>query len=360
MIECISRKAVDEISGVHPIDDVEQLVRRCREQLDSLVRKRFQDRAKEFQLPNGSLTLKRWSVSIAKEEKELKPEAKDDTWKLAQSNLGTFPVVKKAVSFQATDAKAVLDFIYTLGRYEVNETRDTLLICLIRSTIERFLFEMSLNLKEPKFTVCESSIECLVNKYRECNRKYLAHFNKSSGLVVELISNELLVMWIGFALVHKSLARREPLLRKYGIPLDWQHLSVLVLSDKDAQTAVIELSVYFRNNTKRESEIFNLSGDQQATFEFALEYAQQSEELLRIWEEEHEAAEKRECEQWIKICAKKDQVLKMQKDGTSDETCFEMGDFKHNQQCCQVATRMGKSRWKFLRSGTLRKPCFHS
>ena len=311
VIECISRKAVDEISGVYPIDDVEQLVRRCREQLDSLVRKRFQDRAKEFQLPNGSLTHKRWSVSIAKEEKELKPEAKDDTRTLAMSNFCIFPVVRKAVSFQATDAKAVLDFIHTLGRYGVNET--TLPICLIRSTIERFLFELSLNLKEPKFSVCESSIESLVNKYRECNRKYLAHFNKSSGLVVELISNELLVMWIGFALVHKSLARREPLLRKYGIPLDWQHLSVLVLSDKDAQTAVIELSVYFRNNTKRESEIFNLSGDQQATFEFALEYAQQSEELLRIWEEEHEAAEKRECEQWEKICAKKTQVMKLEK-----------------------------------------------
>ena len=312
MIECISRKAVDEISGVYPIDDVEQLLRQCREELDFHVRKRFQDRAKKFQLPSGSLPHKRWSISIAKEEQEVQPKAKDEVWKLALSNLGIFPVIRPAI-FQTIDAKAVLDFVHTLGRFEVNETRDTLPIGLVRSTIEHFFFEMSQTLKKPNFSVCEASIESLVNEYREFNRKYLSHFNKSSGLVVELLSNELLVMWIGFALVHKSMARREPLLRKYGIPLDWQHLSVLVLSDKDAQNAAIELSVYLRNNIKRESEIFNLSGDQQATFEFALEYAQQSEELLRIWEEEHEAAEKRECEQWIKICAKKDQVLELEK-----------------------------------------------
>ena len=258
-----------------------------------------------------------WSITVPVEPeiKELIDEK--EILERANTNIASLPLTG-ILNPESLDYSASVAYVQFLGKFKLSETSAAMHYSLVLQTIETIFHESAFCLSKPEFCVPIQSIEILANEYKTWNRKYLAHVTKTSSdsispsLVVELLSNEMLIMWTGFALVHKTLKEEIPLLFDYGVPLKWTDISLLVLSKKSAQTVALRVSEYLKENTKEGKQLFCLSGDQNTTMEFALIFAKKTPELLEIWEDEKTAAEEREEEQWLEIVAKQKEIARLQ------------------------------------------------
>ena len=313
MMECIAHKAVNELSGVEPIDDIAAMLNFCRNELECNMSVRWLCHAHSFQIKYDIIDVTHWSINVPSEPAVHKTKDFSKISNIARSNIGLLPLS------ETRDCQEVLELVTLWGKYYLEES--VMFFHLLLNTVEYFFHELALRLVDANFRICIVSVEGLVNEYRKCNRKLLNHLKNlkeinskscDSLLITELLSNEMLITWTGFVLIHKTLKQDIPLLCDYGVPLRWQYISLLLLSKKEAYTAALRVSGYLRSNTKEESEIFCLN-DQTCTLSFALRFAEQSPALLKIWEEEVEAAENRETKQWEKVIAKQTEVMQLNK-----------------------------------------------
>ena len=313
MMESIARKATEELSGIYSVKDIEKCLSESQKELGERISLRWVKHASMFQLPDlCDYKLKYWSIHVNSEAPKTEKTIKTEQFlELSKSNIDLLQI------FTTEDIAKLIQYVEILEEHRLKDT--PMVISLAVTNIENFVFGLSSHLSESNNELDIASVEQLVNKYRLWNRQFLQCMTENStkgsrhGLVVEILSNEMLVMWLGFALVHKTLKQQFPILGEYGVSLKWENVSHLVLSKEVAQRASLEVSAYLKKNSQTDNELFNLSGAQETTLKFALHFASQSDDLKKIWQEEHKAANKREEDRWEEIKRKKNEVERLKK-----------------------------------------------
>ena len=197
----------------------------------------------------------------------------------------------------------------------------------------------------------------VVDKYREVSRALVDDTEASRAcMLTELHSREVLVLWVAFCLIHASVSRCEPVLAKFGVPLRWQDLQHLVLTDKEATSAALAVAAYLRRGGFSQvtdgSEAFSLRDNGKATFELALLFAQSNEELKKRLEQEDELAKERMNKHWKKVQEKQARAKKLRD---------EIGDLrqkisKSNQYTLHVHSLHGEVAIKTNQLGEAEKP----
>ena len=140
--------------------------------------------------------------------------------------------------------------------------------------------------------------EALVEDYR----KVLSVFSQSQGSVAlltpELLSREVLVVWIATCLSHKFMQQTNPLLESYSIPLDPNDLRHLVLSERLSIDAARNVVSYLRTNRDSGASCVFSHRSNDATFEFARKHASNDSQTRAMWKTEKEAADARQEARW--------------------------------------------------------------
>ncbi len=145
-----------------------------------------------------------------------------------------------------------------------------------------------------------AAIERVVDSFRRVLRKLQAV--RKALLRVELRSQELLVTWVAFCLIHKATCHAHPLLRKFSVPLDAESLRHLALSQKTAIDAVMCVASYLRAH-KASSPVFSLLSND-ATFLLAREFARDASDMSTAWQQEKAQAQERQQQHWDIVVAK--------------------------------------------------------
>jgi hypothetical protein len=127
-------------------------------------------------------------------------------------------------------------------------------------------------------------------------------------LRVEVMSREMLIVWIVKCLIDKSTRTKYDTTR-FGSALQWQDLRHLVLADKLAMDASLCVCIYLRHITTAQP-IFSLA-QEDSTFKLASEFASRDQTLKDVWAAESAAAAKRQEDHWKRIQEKKDLVRKL-------------------------------------------------
>ena len=325
MISSIARKTVEELVDKYKVKEIETLLAETRKQIEESVNRRFGKVSRFYQLyEKDDRKSFSWSINIS----NLRPIVANTDYQQilerSRSNIGSLPILN------TNDISEILKYVEIL---EEEQPKDKIVTAnLILSTIHNFIFSQALRLDDPDYRVAISGIEKIVQKYRLWNRAVLAHVKGKACesikpcLTVELLSNEALVTWIGFALVHKTLKKSIPILQRYGQPLDWSRVSHFVLSHKNGFDAALHVSKYLGRNSKIDGNLFCLSldGSQRETLQFALEIASQSPELLKIWHFEAKEARRRENEHWDKILKQQQEVFDLEETLKKEKEDLEM------------------------------------
>jgi hypothetical protein len=114
----------------------------------------------------------------------------------------------------------------------------------------------------------------------------------------------MLVVWVALCMMNAAANRAHPLLRDYGVGVDWKNLRHLVLTDRPAVDAMLATAEYLREHTKEKS-VFTLRDDGKATLELARRYGEQDFGMQQVWREEEAAAAERQAGHWAEVQRKK-------------------------------------------------------
>ena len=100
-------------------------------------------------------------------------------------------------------------------------------------------------------------------------------FPDVSKMIVQMrmYSNELLLKWTAYFLVHKFVTSMHPVLGNYGVPLKASSLQYLVLSNRKLTEVMPTAASYLNDNSKEGEEIFSLRPNDKA-FEMAKKYGE--------------------------------------------------------------------------------------
>ena len=164
----------------------------------------------------------------------------------------------------------------------------------------------------PYTTTYTSAIEKCVNLYEAAVKTKFSKTNQTSLETIELHSQELLMKWTAFCLVHKYVTSKNSFLSHYGVPLKSSNLQHLVLSDKRQIETMIIVASYLDYNTEHDGEeIFSLLPTDQ-TFNMLKIFGETINPSLRLkWESEKTIAGKRIADHWKIITEKKEQCKKL-------------------------------------------------
>ena len=334
MMVTISRKVTEELSGLQPVENIEKLLTECKNELDESISYRYTQHATQYQLPDlCDYVVKYWPVFVNLEA-VTGGNQNNRASELSRQNIDLLPITNTA------DLARLISYIESLKKHPLKNT--IMVLTLVVETIENQIFSLSTGLSDGNHSVDIMSVETLVNMYRLWNRELLQLLDEAespetrSGLRVELLSKEMLVMWVGFALVHKTLKKRIPILDQYGVALRWENVSLLVVSKKNALSAALAVSQYIRTNTRENNSLFDLSGSQATLLKFAQHFASESLEFLGLWEEEKQAADRRENSQWEAIQRKKKEVERLERILKNQEK--EMEDLESRRDNCQYCS----------------------
>jgi hypothetical protein len=126
----------------------------------------------------------------------------------------------------------------------------------------------------------------------------------------ELISKEVLIVWLSYCLIHKETAEEYPIAYKYSVALYPSDLRHLVLSQKDAFLTVC--SYLQRNCHPAGNEIFSLrEGKLDNTFEIASCIAAERDSAmfrLPVHQKEKVTSERNKNSHYEKILKQREQA----------------------------------------------------
>lgn len=224
----------------------------------------------------------------------------------AATNLGSLPVLLPAGSAFAQALLLLKQSIFT------KPANDVAALHQLRS-IERELFRRAAEGFSNVLQLVEvRALQQLVSLYRDACDSFLASKAGSAVMRTEQRSREMLVVWVAFCLTHAATCAQHPLLRVYGISLQWGDLRHLVLSNRAAVDAALSVSTYLHTRTKAGKEVFSLGGSgPQATFSFAQQFAQADSDLRALWASEQQDAERRKTAHWAEVQRKQALVAKL-------------------------------------------------
>lgn len=302
---------------------------RCAIVRHKLIHGRHQDsvaRANYFKLPSqleeAEVTTRRIEVTLPK---EINPTRQEDTFSesrlRARLNLGIhFVLPPENLNWLSLQGWLQLPFAENpLPSIDAN--------VLVLSTVESFVFTLAegLNIdaiasQQVHTKVPLTVLEDVLDKYRRM-LSYLRverHGIHAPFLSSELNSRELLVGWIIFSVVHANCLIGDPLLREYGVGLNWRCLSHLTLSDKVAIDAALQTATYLRKFSYTLKPVFSLNAND-ATFELARRHALTSSALQTCWQNEKKQMNVKKAAHWKAVQEKKDDLY-----GLDDELeCLE-------------------------------------
>ena len=248
-------------------------------------------------------------------------------------NLGWLPVLKEGKSLREVDSwvkKTISD----------NTSRqDPLPLMLVLKTVEGVMWEYAKSVPTMKQDELETLVS-IVDNYREVlhNLKRSRKYKPLS--IVQLRSRELLVVWVGksvpcfdilsvataslihvsissfrscytaFCIIHSNAVHlHKSEMNGFGVPLDANDLSRLVLSDPSEWDVVKHVSVYLAQYGSHKP-VFSLK-DEKSTFDLGRRVANASPDLVNIWKEEEEAAKCRVNGHWNEVVRKQELARKL-------------------------------------------------
>ena len=295
--------------------DVLNMQKMCttgRKKLDDAVSSRCNDITEPYKikLQHSNLSTKP-SILLELSVNSNIHDSKVDIEETARNNLAVLPLAVINDKNQ-TNITELLQWGYLIEQYK---TQDKLHLLL--TAFETVIFSWSNELNDSVSTEMNVELlEKLVLLYRKHVDIFLdqvlnsEQYENKSMLRVEVMSKEVLIVWICYCLVHKVLKRSVPLIQKFGVALEWNGISYFVLSDKEAISASLKVSAYLKSNTN-EFPLFSLK-NQDHTFKFANMFVRQSDEISAIWQSEVRDAEKRIDDHWEEVKKKQKLVNKLE------------------------------------------------
>ena len=185
---------------------------------------------------------------------------------------------------------------------------------LVMSTVEQWLFTWLGDIDHSNPRQCISSeLEILLENYRQVCNSFKASDDSRALMSVELRSLEVLSTWIIFCIIHDTAVKAHPILKKYGVPLDWRDVRHLVLSSKAAEDAALLVSRYLERNTITGRAVFSLSAEDR-TFDMAVEFALDNTSIMAKWKAEKETAARKQADNWTTIRRRQAEAAELRED----------------------------------------------
>ncbi|KAL3804145.1 hypothetical protein HJC23_013664 [Cyclotella cryptica] len=149
-----------------------------------------------------------------------------------------------------------------------------------------------------------------VDNYREVLNNFKVNRMYSSLSLVQLNSREVLVVWVAFCVIHFNAARLyDAEMQGFGVSLDFNYLSHLVLSEKEEWEVAKQVALYL-NKYGTSRPLFSLK-EEGPTFDMGRRVANKSSEMLNVWEEENQDAKLRIEGHWQKVLRKQEEARKL-------------------------------------------------
>ena len=328
MLTSVAKKVANIPETAH--EDLRFLYEECtmkREKLDELIVSRCKDISNMYtvKLNNIEVPLKP-SVLLNFPAKIERHYSKKDIENDARKNIVALPLA-------IVNGKSITDLSEFLKWAKLFQKPSIIELHMVLSTIETFMYLMSKDLitsGHPEIKI--DLLEDLVFLYRRLLDVFLSHVSKTetgehrSMLRVEIFSKETLIVWISYCVIHKFLKNSIPLIQQFGVALGWEDIRYFVLSNKDAITASLAVSTYLKSNTNGLS-LFSLS-EQNTTFQFAIKYVKQSDEMNSIWQKEIQHANDRTDVHWNEVKNKQALVNKLEKELNCKESELRQTEYK--------------------------------
>ena len=187
--------------------------------------------------------------------------------------------------------------------YEAQLVLDTVEGLLIRKVLQEDLLSTGAPAQAADDVL---ALDQLVNHYRTVYAAFLADAEVDARLLVGLRSRQVLVLWIAYCVAHKAaVAAYGPAGAPMGVALRPGDLRHLVLDDRKAVDAALEVAVYLRSETVAGGGVF-LPHDPGPTFKLARAVARfQVDAGLKLrWAQEAESSLK-EQNHWREVQAKR-------------------------------------------------------
>lgn len=192
-------------------------------------------------------------------------------------------------------------------------------IILSLRTVESYCMQHSSSLYSSKSSKLSKSdiadIESLLDLYRTRAASFRESKVGELLMVSELLSLEVLTVWICTCLVHQAAAVYHPSLLRYAMPLSYKSLRHLVLSEKVAIDAAYNVSFYLRDESKQ--KIFSLQSQSDPTFAFAAEVAETVSDIKKALALDRAEMAKRESDHWNVILKTKERLRSLQEQLTT-------------------------------------------
>ncbi|KAG2488307.1 hypothetical protein HYH03_013157 [Edaphochlamys debaryana] len=235
----------------------------------------------------------------------------------ATRNLGSVPLLPRGSSFTA-----ILSHLRDKPQWR-GPTGDVQYQLVLRS-VERELFSRAAaGFDKAAAALSEAEVaalEAVVDTYRMKLQRFLATPAAAAAaaaggvLRAELLSRELLVVWVAYCLVHSAAGRQYSTLRQYGVALSYKDLRHLVLSDKAAVDAALAVAAYLRRWTSPGKELFSLRDEGAATFDLARALVPKLSRLTKLLAEEQERAAARRAQHWEEVQRKQKEAQRLREE----------------------------------------------
>ena len=304
MLISVTRKAAHLAEKGHDITLLDSRCSKVRKDLDDAVICRAKEVSNTYLLKG--LSECSWpSYKLAEQNKRFNTNDLMNKMEEAKRNLECLPILLSSDNTLPVLSE-MLVWMNAIGK----ETHRELL--LVITSVESVIFTLSKQLGGDGFLYIDlGSLEKIVDEYRlrvNIFMKLLLQEEKgnNSMLKVEVTSKEVVIVWVAFCLIHKYIKKIVPIIGKYGVALQWKDVRHLVLSDEEALSASLAASEYVKKNSNSRP-LFSLES-QEFTFEMAESFTINSVEFQQIWQNEVNAANKREEEHWKIVTNKQTQV----------------------------------------------------
>ncbi|KAF0718113.1 hypothetical protein As57867_001892, partial [Aphanomyces stellatus] len=254
------------------------------------------------------------------------PATMDEIQRRARENSGALPCFHwdHANSSSATKFQLALDWMKSDERLKTPTSQEAHLLVL--NTVNQLMWACATHLCPvlPKDLVAPAplrlldadvaSLDLLVSEYSNRMQLWLDSDHGKQSMMVKRRSQEVLVTWIAFCLVHQQCGENHKLVLTFATALKWQDLSHLVLDDKRAMDAALVVAGYIRRmNQVSPKKLFCLA-DVAGTIEFSRSFAATDASMMARWKQEKDVIEERKREYMRQVEYKKKRAAELREE----------------------------------------------
>jgi hypothetical protein len=302
MLGKVASKAAKLVRQGWDAADVERRCEKIRSKVEQVAVARARCVSGKYTLPmmhEGAVRCPDPTIRIKDEMMDPRlPNEDPDRSSRAWQNLALLPSLAPTASFER-----VLSWVHSpfLVKSKSLDAR------LILFHIERVVFQRSDDFES--LTVTEVPfLEKLVDEYRVVVDKVKQ--SSAGAHRCELQSQEVLVTWVAYCLIHNLSQTSHSVLRKFGVALNAHDVRHLVLAEKRAIDVMLRVHAYLVKHTLASREVFSLRCEA-LTYIFAEQISRGDENICRIWQEEQNDAARRVEAHWAEVRRKQQLAAKL-------------------------------------------------